>query len=108
MQNRGLTALDFFESVPKTYGVVNDPLNSDATDDSIEIPSTELDISNDQLQQLQAEVNQLSNSNEFGVDLYTHTLAIIRSFRCQELCNEGTHQLLHYNSVSICTMTNLQ
>ena len=80
LRNRGLTALDFFESVPETYGVVNDPLNSDATDDSIEIPPTELDISNDQLQQLRAQVNPLSNSDEFGVDLYTRTLAIIRSF----------------------------
>lgn len=49
-------------SVPETYGVVNDPLNlDDSDDDSIEIPPTELDISSEQLQQLESTINPLSH-----------------------------------------------
>ena len=86
LRNRGLIALDFLDTVSDIYGIQNDFTNTDHEQEQdelevgIEIPPTELDISDAQKEILENTVNPLDESAEFGIDLYFQTLALIRSF----------------------------
>ena len=82
LQNAGLVALDFFHEVPETYGIDSDlgiSIPSDE-DNRVEVPETNLDISDDQMAQLQSAIDPLSESHEFGVDLFLQTLELLRTF----------------------------
>jgi hypothetical protein len=82
LRNSGLAALDFFDSVPETYGIDSDLGVSDDEDDTegVEIPPTELDLSSENISELQSSVNPLSESDDFGVDLFMQTLQIVQAF----------------------------
>lgn len=80
LRNRGLIALDFFDTVPDIYGIQSDFASTELERDGIEVPATELDISDEQIEILENGVHPLEESTEFGVDLYCRTLEIIRSF----------------------------
>lgn len=75
----GLTALDLFDSVPEFYGV-DDHVGEDVDEQGVEVPPTNLALSDEQLAELQSSVNPLDDSDEFGVDLYLRTLDLIQSF----------------------------
>lgn len=84
LRNSGLTALDYFDMVPETYGVdsgnVGVPSNSDDDDDGdgVAIPPIEVDFSDDQIAELQSTIHLLTHSDEFGVDLYTQALDMLQ------------------------------
>ena len=84
LRNSGLPALDFFEYVPESYGMYDaDDRNSDEGDaapQAIEIPSTMIVISDEELAELHAAINPLDDSDDFGVNLYTATLELLQSF----------------------------
>lgn len=81
----GLTALDFFDSVPESYGTGDDGGGGEALSDEegeqgVEIPPTNLALSDEQLAELQSSINPLDDSDEFGIDLFTSALELIQSF----------------------------
>ena len=82
LRNSGLVALDFFDSVPETYGIDSDLGVSGDEDDAegVEIPPTEIDLSSENISELQSTVNPLSDSDGFGVDLFMQTLQIVETF----------------------------
>ena len=83
LRHSGLSALDFFDTVTETYGVDSDlGVTSDETDDEegVEVPATDLDISPEQISELQSTVDPLGESEEFGVDLFMQTVEILQSF----------------------------
>ena len=83
LRNAGLTALDFFDQVTDNYGIDSDfgvSIASDEDDEGVEVPQTELEISDDQIAELQSLVNPLEESLEFGVDLYLRVLQLLLSF----------------------------
>ena len=83
LRNAGLTALDFFDQVTDNYGIDSDlgvSIASDEDDEGVEVPQTELEISDDQIAELQSLVNPLEESLEFGVDLYLRVLQPLLSF----------------------------
>lgn len=83
LRNSGLAALDFFDSVPETYGIDSDlgvPDNDEDDEEGVEVLPTELDLSPENITELQSSVNPLSESEEYGVDLLMQTLQIIQAF----------------------------
>ena len=78
LRNSGLAAMDFFDSVPETYGIDSDfGVSGDEHDaEGVEIPPTKRDLLSENIIELQSRVNLLSDSDEFGVDLFMQTLQI--------------------------------
>ena len=77
-----LAALDFFDAVPDAYGVDHDlgiSVDDADNEERVEIPSTEIEISQEQVSELESRVNPLDESDNFGVDLFTQTLQFIQS-----------------------------
>ena len=74
--------MDFFDSVPETYGIDSDLGVSGDEDDAegVVIPPTEIDLSSENIGELQSRVNPLSDSDEFGVDLFMQILQIVEAF----------------------------
>ena len=84
LRNSGLTALDFFDAVPETYGIDSDlgvsHGDEEGDEEGVEVPTTNLNLSHEDMDALQSSVNPLDESEEFGVDLFLQTLEILQSF----------------------------
>ena len=81
LRNSGMAALDFFDTVPEMYGVDNDlGVSTDDDEQGVEIPSTEIDMSSEQLSELESRVNPLGESDDFGADLFIQTVHLVQSF----------------------------
>ena len=85
LRHSGLSALDFFDTVPESYGVDNDlgvadDAEANGDPEGVEIPATELDISPEQASELRSTVNPLAESENFGIDLFVQTVEVLRSF----------------------------
>ena len=75
----GLVALDFFDVVNVDYGInTNDPLINNDGEDQIETPESTIQLTNEQLTHLQATINPLSDSDNYGIELYVQTLDIVQ------------------------------
>ena len=71
LQQSGLAALDFFEQVSEDYGIIEDGLVTDeSSSEGVPIPRSTIILSEEQLQQLQNLVNPLTESTDYGIDLY--------------------------------------
>ena len=70
LQQSGLVAMDFFEQVADDYGVIEDGLATDESTEGVPIPRSAIELSEEQFQQLQTLVNPLSDSTDYGIDLY--------------------------------------
>ena len=64
------------------HGINSDLGVSGDKDDAegVEIPPTEIDLSSEKISELQSRVNPLSDSDEFGVDLFMQTLQNVEAF----------------------------
>ena len=79
LRRMGLVALDFFDVVNVDYGIdTNDPLINNDGEDQIETPESTLQLTNKQLTHLQASINPLSDSDNYGIELYVQTLDIVQ------------------------------
>ena len=76
LQRSGLPAVDFFERVDESYGIEEDGL--DGSDEGISVPSISFTLSEDHLTLLKQTIHPLSDSDNYGIDLYLHTLQFIR------------------------------
>ena len=81
LRNSGLPALDFFQTVPEDYGYEEEgtaPIEDD--EGGIEVPPLWIRLTGDQISELQANINPLENSDDYGISLYIRTLQIIHSW----------------------------
>ena len=76
LRNAGLAALDFFDEVSGIYGVDEEGVGSH-DEEGVVIPSVDFQLTEEQFQELQRTVYPLSNSEDFGIDLYVRTLEFI-------------------------------
>ena len=73
--NPGLVAMNFFEQVSEDYGVIEDGLATDENStEGVPIPRSTVELSKEQFQQLQNLVNPLSESTDYGIDLYQEVI----------------------------------
>ena len=80
MQHSNLTALDFFDTVDVTYGVDDDEgLVLDEENITVVVPDIMYHISEDHLHCLQQCVDPLAPSDNYGIDIYEHTLQFLRT-----------------------------
>ena len=71
LQQSGLVAMDFFEQVAENYGVIEDGLATDeSSTEGVPIPRSTVELSEEHFQQLKNLVNPLSESTDYGIDLY--------------------------------------
>ena len=81
LQQSGLTAMDFFEEIDEDYGIDPDgPTAGDEDQNGIVIPQTTLKFSDADNILLSQSVDPLGPSQDFGIDLYERTVALITTF----------------------------
>ena len=81
LQQSGLTAMDFFEAIDEDYGIDPDgPTAADEDQNGIVIPQTTLKFSDADNILLSQSVDPLGPSQDFGIDLYEQTVALITTF----------------------------
>lgn len=79
LQNSGIDALDFGDTVGENYGI--DPDSNIATDEhAIEVPQNTIGFSATDIQALKQAINPLDVSENYGIDLYEETLHFISNF----------------------------
>ena len=79
LRESGLSALDFFDRVTDNYGVEEDGVTPYDDDEGVEVPPCRLNLSEDQLEELKETVDPLSDSDNFGIDLYERALTFLQS-----------------------------
>lgn len=78
LQNSQLSAMDFFEDVDETYGIDPQGPISVASDTSgIEIPQNTIRFSEQDIYILKQTIDPCAPSDNYGIDLYEHTLQYI-------------------------------
>ena len=78
LQHSGLAALDFFEDVDDNYGIDYDAPPS-SQEDQVVVPQSSVRLSSQQFAELKYQVNPLSSSDDFGMDLYEQTIQYLSS-----------------------------
>ncbi len=77
LRESGLVALDFFDVVDESYGLDEDGLSS-AEASGVTVPINTFTLKEEHLFLLQQTVDPLSDSNNFGIDLFFRTLQFVR------------------------------
>ena len=72
LKHSGLTAMDFFNIVDESYGVEDGLVPED--DEGVEVPRNTLQLSEQQLSELQEAIDPLADSEDYGISIYTTTL----------------------------------
>ena len=81
LRNSGMAALDFFDSVSENYGIDNGlGVSMDSDEQGVEIPPTEIDLSSEQVSELESRINPLGESDDFGADHFIQTLHLVQLF----------------------------
>ena len=76
-----MPALDFFLTVPEDYGYEEEGTAPDEDDEGgIEVPPLRIQLTDDQISELQTNVNPLENSDDYDISLYLRTLQILHSW----------------------------
>ncbi len=78
LRQSGLIALDFFDGVNELYGVTEEGLSTDDDTFSVEIPENTFHLEDDHFEELRRQIDPLSQSNNYGIDLYLQTLDFFR------------------------------
>ena len=69
-----------FDAVQDTYGIDEEGVGSPGSDEEgVVVPPLDFGLTEEQLRELQAAVNPLRDSEEFGIDLYIHSLEFIEA-----------------------------
>lgn len=78
MQHSDLTAIDFFNDVDDMYGMDPDGPEPIDTDGTVVVSNLPFQLNGRDLQTLQAIVNPLADSQNYGIDLYEQTVHFIQ------------------------------
>ena len=76
LRNSGRVAVDFFDNVPDDYGIEEEGITA-SDREGVQIPSSRAHVSDEQLSELQECVDPLSDSENFGIDLYQQAVQLI-------------------------------
>ena len=71
----GLAAVDFFEVADELYGVDDEGLLVD--DSSVDVPIMSFRPTEEHQQELQSTIDPLSESSNYGIELYEQTVAFV-------------------------------
>ena len=78
LRNSGQVAVDYFDNATELYGVDFEddsiPPDDDPEDGGIVIPSIRVNISDEQIEELKTTIDPLSDSDDYGLDIYQRTL----------------------------------
>ena len=75
-----IISLDFFDVLPEAYGIDEGGVGSPGSDEEgVVVPPLDFELTGEQLRELQAAVHPLSDSEEFGIDLYIRTLEFLEA-----------------------------
>ena len=81
LRHSGLVSLDFLNNVNgDTYGVSDDHESLGSPSNSVEVPPSRIRVSPEQLELLQAQVDPLSSSDNFGIDKYERTVELLEEW----------------------------
>ena len=81
LRHSGLPALDFFQTVPEDYGFEEEGIAPYKDEEGgIEVPPLRIELTEDQVSELQTNINPLENTADYGVSLYLRTLQILCSW----------------------------
>ena len=79
-----MTALDFFDDVTYLYGADDEPSYSpysdEQDDEGVEIPEIDVHLTDENWEHLQALIDPLSDSNDFGIQLFLHAKVLVQLF----------------------------
>lgn len=78
LREAGLAALDFFDRVLDNYGVEEDG-STPYDDEGVEVPPCRISLPRDQLEELVETIDPLSESDDFGIDIYERVLQLTAS-----------------------------
>ena len=78
LRESGLSAVDFFDDVTDIYGS-EETGSGPADSEGVAIPSLNIQLTEMQLDELHQTVDLLSDSNDFGIDLYLRTVTYVQS-----------------------------
>ena len=78
LRQSGLVALDFFDGVDESYGVTEEGLSTDNDAFQVEIPENTFRLEDEHFDQLRRQIDPLSQSDNYGIDLYLQTLDFFR------------------------------
>lgn len=78
LRNSGQIAVDFFNSASELYGVDFEdesiPPDDDPENAGVVIPTIQVNISDEQVEELKTTIDPLSDSDDYGLDIYQRTL----------------------------------
>ena len=75
LQRSGLVALDFAEQVDESYGVEEDGLVGDES--QVNVPESLFELHHQHYERLCLQINPLSSSENYGIEIYEQTLQFI-------------------------------
>lgn len=76
LHRQGLVAIDFLENVDDSYGISEEGLLPN--DAAVEVPRNTFQLREDHFQELARTINPLSDSSNYGIDLYLECLDFFR------------------------------
>lgn len=79
LHSANLTAFDFLDQVDESYGVDGVQQRIYTEDEGVPVPETRISLADSVLQQLQQDVDPLSNSDNHAIELYQRALEVIES-----------------------------
>ena len=83
LRNSGLTAMDFFDNIADTYVEEEEGLavedDDDNSEEGVTVPPPAINVSDDQIQLLREQINPLQHCEDFGINLYEHTVSFLES-----------------------------
>ena len=110
LHNSGQTAVDFFDSASEIYGVdfEDDSISpdDDPEDAGVMIPTIQVDISDEQIEELKATIDPLSDSDDYGLDIYQRTLDFLNGLNSDQHNNVMQYILCLIN-FNVIQVTNL-
>ena len=90
LRRSGQVALDFLDRIDDTYGIDEQGYPCSEIEESVPIPETSLDLTDEELAPLHQTIDPLSSSDNHGIELYEQTLQFIHDVFRQRIQAHGS------------------
>ena len=74
----GMVSLDFFDIVNDEYGIDDGHLTTNEEDGELVIPEVNIQLTSHQVQEIEATINPLADSQNYGIELYITTVDTVQ------------------------------
>lgn len=74
LRNMGMVSLDFFDTVNDQYGIDDGHLTANEDNTEVVIPEVNIQLTSNQMQQIESTINPLADSQNYGIELYITTV----------------------------------